>query len=595
MSEELMNRAIQRLKNVQVDSWSFGENAEKNSNLTFGEVRSDYGELFREIGQNYLPGSVSALVVAGDGIFNSGTDPAFLAGSLSYPVYTVGIGDSTRQVDAAILYVTHNSKAFLDNLFPVEIDLSFAKLNGNSCKITIWTDNQPVFENTISVSGDRFFHQESLHLKADKIGVVNYRVEIDRFEAEKNTANNSYEFSVQVQEDKQKILLLANGPSPDIAAIKRALEPHKNYECTIVYGNSEQVSISDFDLIIAYEIPGENSANGPLQKVFENPRIPVLWVAGLQLSIPIFNQEQDAIQFEKQSGFEFSAIQPNADFSLFTLNENWSDELATWPALQVPFADVSLSGNWETLLYQKIQGMPTNRPLIALGRKQGRKLGLIAGEGFWRWRLNNMVQDGNTQNFDNLILKLTNYLVLKPQEDNFNLEYQNQYFEDQEISMTAELFNESFELVNSADVLLKISSEDQTNYEFVFDKNDRYYSINIGQLPVGKYVLEANTQLGDQTYSEKGSFRVEKVQLEQNNTQANFNLLYQIAHRSSGEFQPAANFDKILDSLNERIKAQSLQTEQLVYKELIRLKWLAIVLILLVGLEWFLRKFWGSY
>ncbi len=594
-SEELINRAKQGIRNAQVELWSFGEKAKKSESPSYTEVRSDYGNLFDELSDSYLPNTIKAVLLIGDGIFNTGTDPAYKSRSLSYPVYSIGIGDSTKYMDAAILNVTHNRTTFIGNMFPVEVNLNYSELNGNSSIITIWKDSEQVYENTIQVQGNDDFHQELVHLKADQEGIVNYRVEVNIFEGEINTENNEFNFSIRVSDEKQKILLLGSGPSPDLAALKRALAPNKNYACTIVYGTNKEIAYKDYNLIVASELADPNYAKPAWIKELEESKIPVLWIAGTRFSAPSFNQLQEAIQFEQVNGFEFASSELNPEFNLFVVDDEWQDEMNAWPPVQVPFADVTLSGDWQVLANQKIQGIAMNRPLIAVGRKNGQKVGLIAGEGFWRWRIQNMVHEGNTNIFDNIILKLTNYLILTPQEDNFNVFYQFKYQEDQDVSVTAELLNESYELVTDPDVTLVIRSEDQNNYEYVFDKQEQLYSLNVGHLPVGRYNFEASATIGEKTYKELGAFQVEKVQLELSNTRANFNLLYQIAHNTSGEFATADCASQVIDKLNDSLQKKSEVAKQEVFKELISIKWLVIILILLFGMEWFLRKFWGSY
>ncbi len=111
----------------------------------------------------------------------------------------------------------------------------------------------------------------------------------------------------------------------------------------------------------------------------------------------------------------------------------------------------------------------------------------------------------------------------------------------------------------------------------------------------GDYTFEAETTLGNQHFTEKGKFSVVKNEIEIQNKQADFEVLYQIAQLSGGQFYPFNNYGTLLDSIqgNKQIAVQ--QFQQTVQSEWINLKSLFFVLIILLATEWFFRKYWGIY
>ncbi|WP_147377108.1 hypothetical protein [Mangrovibacterium diazotrophicum] len=594
-SEGLVNKAKQELKGVKTDFWIFGEKANKEPNISFLDARSNYSDLFGEVENSYLPSSVSSMILIGDGIFNTGTDPVFSSQNINFPIYTVGVGDTTKQVDAAILKVVSNPTAFLDDLFPVEINLSFQQLAGKDSKLTIWQDRQLVYETNLTIRNNDFFQQQLVHLKAEKSGIVNYRIETTLFDSEKNATNNSYEFSIRVLDQKQKVLILEHGAHPDIAAITRVLDPQVNIEYDLRNDASGDFNLSKYNLVIMHQLPDANSANSPILQQLLNSRLPILWIFGTETSIDRLNSLQLGFTFENPRGYEYGTGSVNPQFNFFQTNELQVNQMKTWPPLYVPFADVTLSGDWQTLAFQTIQQVDMQRPLISLGRYSGVKTGLIAGEGIWRWRINDLAQNQSSAIFDDLFLKIINYLILKPNEDNFNLFYQTNYMEDQDVTLEAELLNESFEPVTDPEVSIQIKAESGLTYDYVFDKADNHYELNTGNLPVGTYSFQAATQLGDRKFTEEGSFRIDKLQLEQLNLQADFNLLYQIAANTGGEFIRPEKFEELLKLLKRQSELNENRVKQLVFKEFIAMKWLAFLILFLVSVEWFLRKFWGSY
>lgn len=595
LSEELVNKVIGALSDFRVEPWTFGETPQKNGKISFSEVRSDYSALFNTIQNTYLPSSVSAMVIIGDGIFNSGSDPVYTSRSVSYPVFAIGVGDTTQQMDAAILNVEHNQTAFLDNYFPVAINLSFKNLSGKTSELRIWQGNEVVTQKQVDIDNNDFFQQEQIRLKAEKTGILNYRVEINEFEGEKNVANNQYNFSIRVVNQKQKILMVSNGANPDNAALIRSIRPQKNYDFKLIVGTNEKITPADYDLIVLDQVPDKTSANGALLTDILKSKKPILWLIGVNTELTRLNALSPGFRFNAIKNYEFATPSINKEFDFFQMEDYWSEQIGAWPPLQVPFAEIDLDGNWQTLAYQSVQQIDLTRPLISLGRVDGIKTALISGEGIWKWRVYDFMQNGTNEIYDNLFLKLINYLILKPNEDNFNLYHNDIYAEDQDIILNAELLDENYEQINGPEVTLSITDPDGNKYDYAFDKTENSYQLNIGKLPAGNYSLLAAVNYGGKQLTENGSFRIDRIQLEQTNLQADFNTLFQIAETTGGKFATANNIDEIFQAIKSNKHLTTQKFQQMVFKELIKLKWLAIFIILLFSMEWFLRKYWGSY
>lgn len=173
--------------------------------------------------------------------------------------------------------------------------------------------------------------------------------------------------------------------------------------------------------------------------------------------------------------------------------------------------------------------------------------------------------------------------------------YQTEYAEDSPVTMQAELFNDSFEPVNTPEVHLHLTSENGTNLSFTFDLTGDQYKLNMGNLPPGKYSFEASTKMGETAFQETGSFQVSQLQLELARTNANFQVLYQIARNTGGQFFTASEFNELIFKLKEDEKLKAQKTRQLIFQDVIAMKWLFFFVLLILCLEWFLRKYWGSY
>jgi len=283
------------------------------------------------------------------------------------------------------------------------------------------------------------------------------------------------------------------------------------------------------------------------------------------------------------------------NFSLFILSEETKKMLETSPPLISPFGNTGLTPLMQNLALQSIRNIPTSKSLMAFGSNKGRKTGFIVGEGLWRWRLYDYQTNGNNDAFNELVQKSIQYLALKQNEDNFNVYHPALFQETDAIELTAELYNDSYELVNTPEVNIRIKNDSLREFTYQFDRVDDYYRLNAGNLKPGDYTYEAETNLGDQHFTEKGSFSIVKNELEIQNTRADFGVLFQLAEHSGGKFFQFNDYGTLLDTIkaNKQIAVQ--QHQQSFQTEWINLKSLFLLLIVLVGVEWFFRKYWGIY
>ena len=594
------NQLTKNLKNrfaddYQLDFWSFGAKVENKESFTGTDRWSDYGQMLKSLKNNYINKNIGALILFGDGIYNQGQNPENLVNGLKFPVYTIGVGDTTRKTDAIIRNVKTNKVAFLKNKFPVEIELKFSKLQNKIAYIDIENNGKTVYSTTVAVTSDDDFKLEFANLQASEVGLQHYKIKIRPFEGEANLKNNEQEIVIQILENKQKILMLSDGPHPDLGAIRTSLEELQNYDVKMVTGNIIPDSLSSYSLIILNQIPSlKNAASKVLTQIVAS-RIPVLFIIGPNSLLDQLNSLDMGLKIASSKNTE--EVQPFFDnnFSLFVLSDETKEIIKASPPLVSPFGNTQLNATIQNLAFQNIRNIQTNKTMLAFGTDKGRKIGFVVGEGLWRWRLHDFQVNGNHEAFDELIQKTIQYLALKENEDNFNVYHPALFQETDNIELSAELYNDSYELVNTPDVSIRIKNDSLREFNYLFDRKDDYYSLNAGNLEPGDYTFEAETQLGNQHFTEKGNFSIVKNEIETQNSQADFGVLYRLSQQTGGQFYPFENYGTLLDVIKQNKQINVQVHKQTSQTEWINLKSLFFLLILLLAVEWFYRKYWGIY
>ena len=73
-------------------------------------------------------------------------------------------------------------------------------------------------------------------------------------------------------------------------------------------------------------------------------------------------------------------------------------------------------------------------------------------------------------------------------------------------------------------------------------------------------------------------------------TTANHQLLYNLAAQSGGKMVMPNQISSLKDIIPKNEKVKTISYEENSYENIINLKWIFVILILLLSLEWFLRK-----
>ena len=433
-------------------------------------------------------------------------------------------------------------------------------------------------------------------VEAKTTGINTFSVLIEPVENEKNTKNNRAEIVMNVLENKQKILILSDGVHPDIGVIKNTLDLQTSYEVSVFTEEPFPVNVEDFNLIIFNQVPTAGKSFSTAIEKANELRIPRLYIVGNKTFIPQFNIFTQAAEIIPRAGTaEEAQAAINSSFATFSLSEEILDLLPKFPPLVVPFADYETDPGITALAFQKIRNIETTRPLIAAGIYAGRKTGFIFGEGIWKWRLFNYFQAENHNGFNELINQLVQYLALRENEDNFIVDCNTVYDETDDVTIQAELYNDVFEPVGNQEITITLKNSNGNELDFTFDIRDKYYFLNAGNLPAETYEFNAEVTLGNETYTENGIFTVSAVNYENMNTRANHNMLYQLAALSGGNFYSINETNRLINDLKAGNILQTTTYYQEMVNELLNLRWLFFVFVVLLSVEWFLRKYWGIY
>ncbi|MBC7694258.1 MAG: hypothetical protein H7141_02305 [Burkholderiales bacterium] len=551
--------------------------------IDFKGKETDISKLFSDLENNYANKNIGAIILASDGIYNKGTNPLYSIGKFNAPIYTIALGDTIPLKDVWIQTINHNQVAYLGNSFPVEVVVNAIDLKDKSVTVSVTHNGKVLKTENVNINSNSFNTTLNYLLEADQSGIQKYKVSLSTIEEDKNKQNNSQSFVIDVIDNREKVLILANAPHPDIAALEQSISSAQTYEVEVALINEFTKSLKPYSLVILHQatiipqrISNELKANS--QSVF------YIGTTTVNSSLKtLFNGKTNEVEAVYQK-----------EFSLFSISDDLKNYIKNFPAVACPFKGGAVPNGANILISQKIGVVETEDPLMVFTETNGIKTGNFTGDGLWRWRMRDFAEHNNHNLFNELISKTVQYLSVKADKSFFRVFTKKIINENQPIDFTAEVYNQSYELITEPDVTLTIKDSKGKTYNYTFSKKQTMYSLSAGQFPAGEYSYEAKVKYGDKLYTKQGLIIIKEIVSETINTVANHQLLYQISQQSGGKLFYKNQLDLLEKEIlsSDSIKSITYSHKQLT--DLVNLKWLFFIILILLSTEWFLRKYNGK-
>ncbi|PWS26805.1 hypothetical protein DHW03_12290 [Pedobacter yonginense] len=577
----------------EVKTYHFGDAVNDGFDFKNQGKFTDASAFFQKVRDEYTNRNIGAVVLATDGIFNHGGNPLYNIEQINAPVYSIALGDSIPKRDVLISNINYNNIVYLDDDFTIEVQVQAFQSGGENTILTVNQNGVKVGQQNINVNSNSFLKTIPIKLHAGKVGIQKCTIQIAALKNEITTKNNVQTFYIEVIDGRQNVLLASAGPHPDLSVLKEAISQNKHYEAKLALGDElDAADPTKFDLVVLYQVPDvQNISSGFLRKM-SGLKKPIWYIVGAQSNVNAFNQIQNQVNLGAANG-SIQEVFPDVanDFTSFNLSEQDKKQFSIYDPLLSPFGRLTLNASTTSVLNQRIGKVSTQQPLLFFTNDNGLKAGYLMGEGLWRWKLSEAQQEGEQSTLIDLISKTVQYLSVKDDKRRFKVfTSKSAYDENETIQFNGTLYNESYEPVNEAEVNLQVKNESGKIFNYIFSKTEKGYQLDAGTMPAGNYNYVASTSLGGKKFTASGSFYVNALITEYQQTTANHQLLNTISKQSNGKMFMPADLLKIADEIlkNENIKTISYEDRR--YDELINIKWLFGLILILLSTEWFLRK-----
>jgi hypothetical protein len=566
--------------------------------IRFDQNKTDLAGLLQKVKGNFEGRNLTDVVLLSDGIVNAGISPSF--SQFPFKVNTLAVGDSIPKLDIRVKDVIHNRIAYLGNDFPIRVEIVANGLAGKTTTVSLRQGGRLIASQKVVVDRANYFGAFDFTTSSREKGVQHYTVELDAVQGEASFRNNKREVYIDIIDGRQKILLLALTPHPDIKALRSIIERNDNYELDVelltVSNNPSQTITKPYDLVILHQVPNVLGVGNAHVRKFIDAKTPLFYILGNQSAIPLVNTLGRTLMISVNKGqSDQVSARYNPAFQQLNFNEESMQLLERLPPLSVPFGEYSTAPGTESILFQKVGKLNTAKPLLVLNMATEQKTAVLAGEGIWQWRQEEFAVTNKQEVVDNLFQKVIQILSVRSDKRKFRVYPVRTEFEaGEQVVFQTEIYNEIYEPTYGQEVKLDVTDEKGRKSQFTYTHTIENPRFTMSGLPEGVYRFQARATLrgGQETVS--GQFIIRSVDLEINNLTADFGMLRELASHTGGEFIPSSALANFVEKRAADRPVNRLDSsEEMV--ELIHLKWIFFLILLLLAIEWGVRKYLGGY
>ncbi|PJA98299.1 MAG: hypothetical protein CO128_08050 [Ignavibacteriales bacterium CG_4_9_14_3_um_filter_30_11] len=593
--------------------FTFGSKAEaidkdSLSKINYKEATTNFNDILKYISNNYS--EISSLTIISDGNITDGASPLYETEKYNFPIYTIGIGDTTIVKDVFISKTNFNKYIYANTPTIISVVVNNIMLSGETVYVSFYEDDKLIERKNISLSKDGL-NNLSFDYLPKFFGEKKLRIKIDSAEGEDNFLNNVNTFFINVLKSKIRILLIAGSPSNDLSILKTSLNGNKDYlvkSLTYISDNTflEKGNINNLldssDIFFLIGFPSSSTNTDFIAKIKNK-----------------INIDNKPLLFILSNNVDYGKLELISDELPFNLNNpnNNIDEVMTSivkeeltnPILQI--SDTEILKHWNNLspVFQSItefvakpgtkvlsqiviNNITINKPLIISSNIAGKRSISILASSIWRWKLIGDKSENNL--FDKIIFNCVKWLntndnvkkvIIKPIKKLFAL--------NEDVEFTAQIYDESLNPISNADVnaiVKDIKTNTTTNIIFTSKGNGLYEGIMQTNVS-GDYSFISSALLnGKKLGDDSGKFNIGEVDLELTNTKLNSELLKSISKNTNGMYFTISDKEKYIQLIREKNKNN--KTEKIIKSEISLWSdsWFLIIIVLLFSIEWFIRK-----
>jgi len=589
--------------NGNIDYFTFGKE------VTPIQINDDFNLLFDESITNFdnltsyfkSEENISSITLISDGILNEGTNSYSNFEKLNIPIFTIAIGDTTHPSDISIKKVSYNKLIYIDKTTEIKSIIRNTNLAGRKIFVTLY-DNSGIQGKEQIKLNENGINSVTFNYKPLGIGKQQLIVKISQLSEEETHENNSYPFILNVLNDEIKVLLIAGTPSSDLSILTQSLLKNENIKLSRIIQiapskfldkKNNRVKLDSADIIMMLDFPAINTPSKLLSDVRNELALnqkPFFFCLSQSIDYKKLHSLREQLPFivPKISRNKI-LVQPKIKSLNNTLLRNtlgWSK----LPPIYMNTSTLKLKPGTTILAVGNNRNRAFQFPLLFSSNIASSRSIVLNGFNFWKW---NLQSDNSIDNlFNKFIADAIKWLFANNNQKRMFVNTTKDIFNSNEsIDFIGNAYDESLSPRNDATFNIKINSNNfEKTLKLISTENGKYEgTINISQ--PGNFNYSTNISLpGETDKTINGKFTISKTNLENINFVLNSNYLKFISNITSGKSFDINNYLNLFDEINilseRQTKSKIVETKYNIWTN----EWILALIVLLLAIEWLIRK-----
>lgn len=589
----------QQAEGFEYDYYRFSGDITEGSEIEAFGTSTNLHNVMDHITQN--ESDYRASIVVSDGIFTQGRNPVYTAQRLSNPVITIPAGDTSTVKDIILADVNYNETIYTNTRHRFTADVQQMGFSGDEATVQFLLDGELIDTRDVPFSTSSESHLVEFTHEFTEPGFYDIQINIPAKGDEFTDQNNRSSFTVEVIDDKTRILSLAFEVHPDVRSVRKLLATDQQNELvssTVIgpgrfIGDDPMLVEEDFDLVFLHGLPAPGSE---LLQWLNEQSFPVVYMATPGSAEQPFDSryaEFISLRTEGTQALLDVHVEPGDNGVSHPLLEGINQATANrFPSLKAYEGQYNTSPLAEVLLTARFQANSTDIPLLIAEDTQVRRLVTINSFGWYRFEQSRNEEARNF--YEQLFINISSWASTPPDRRTLTVEpVKPSFSEHEQVEMRATLINERGEPEPDGIVELYFyEGDDSDRRVFRMDPagGGRYHS-QLGSYPEGVYRLEAAAEKNNRDLGRAETrVTVRESSAELINTQRNDELLQQIAAITGGislQHHQINNISTFLSENNLDEISENISTE---FIYIFEAGWWFFVVVLLLSAEWLLRR-----
>lgn len=576
--------------------------------IKFDEGLTNFENIFDQL--HIEEQNITSITIISDGGINGGNNPVFQADKFNIPIFTIGIGDTTKRNDAEVKSIFTNNFIYTETPTQVVATINNYKLGGKSTTLSLF-ENDKLLEQKIITLSDEEVQTEKFDYTPHSVGEKKITISLGKIIDEFSEVNNKKISYINVLNDRVKVLLVAGSPSADLSFIKTSLLSDKNLHVNSITQISAEKFLEDqnksklidsADVLFLIGFPAKNTPSTLIYNIYSKIKTgkkPFYFLLSESIDLNKLKILEPVLPFSiRRVGNEQIEVQPNVPTKESRNNiikNDANDIIEEWNNLPPVFqsnAEFIAKPESEIIVNSRINSIPISNPLVVSSNLGNRAVAVLAKD-IWKWKL--QVNDKTSSLFDSFILNSVRWLntderqkkvLIKTNKKNYSL--------GEVIDFTAQVYDESFNAVNDAAVEVEIANGNNSSKITLTSLNNGLYEGKFQTNDLGDFSFKGSAKKDNIIYGrDAGSFNVGELDIELSTFQMNKEFLNDLSIQSGGRFYTPDNYSEVFKLIKDlsiqSSKAKEIKKEIVLWSN----EWLLVILIFSLAAEWLLRKLWG--